>query len=241
MASFVLEDQVDGDLEAVLEGPGLLEAVLELELEDQVDELDDEKGRQELETVLEAVLELLETVLERPRRQPRAPARGRQPPHWARPGAVIVEGDRGDQVDGVERPRARPRGRPRDRPRAPRATRGSPRARPRALVWLCSSVSMGCRVVVCPRGRAGRPRGEYLCGPTGRCAGPGWGGPLCYRWVGGFGLLVCVGWGVLVGPCPGSLRQFRLIACQLSAVCVGWSCPPRPWGRRFSGTTRRPF
>lgn len=29
----VLEDQVDGDLEAVLEGPGVLEAVLELELE----------------------------------------------------------------------------------------------------------------------------------------------------------------------------------------------------------------
>ena len=46
VASFVLEDQVDGVLEAVLEGPGLLEAVLELELEDQVDELDDEKGRQ---------------------------------------------------------------------------------------------------------------------------------------------------------------------------------------------------
>ena len=45
----VLEDQVDGDLEAVLEGPGLLEAVLELELEDQVDDLDDEKGRQDLE------------------------------------------------------------------------------------------------------------------------------------------------------------------------------------------------
>lgn len=49
VASCVLEDQVDGDLEAVLEGLGLLEAVLELELEDQVNDLDDEKGRQDLE------------------------------------------------------------------------------------------------------------------------------------------------------------------------------------------------
>ena len=30
---------------------------------------------------------------------------------------------------------------------------------------------------------------------------------------------------VRYGPCPGSLRQFRLIACQLSALCVGWVVP----------------
>ena len=55
----------------------------------------------------------------------------------------------------------------------------------------------------------------------------------CYRSFGGVGLLGCVVWGVLVGPCPGSLRQFRLIACQLSALCVGWSCPLRPWEPSF--------
>ena len=63
----------------------------------------------------------------------------------------------------------------------------------------------------------------------------------CYRSFGGVGLLVSVLWGFWLGPCPGSLRQFRLIACQLSALCVGWSCPPRPWGRRISGTTRWPL
>jgi hypothetical protein len=151
---------------------------------------------------------------------------------------VIVERDRGDQAPAHLEPDLEP---PADL--EPDLERPGPDLEP-DLAPACLAV-FDCfegrpGVSSSSRGPAGSRVNNYA-GGRGRCAGPGWGGPLCYRWVGGFGLLVCVALGVLVGPCPGSLRQFRLIAGQRSAVCVGWSCPPRPWGRRFSGTTRRPF
>lgn len=62
--------------------------------------------------------------------------------------------------------------------------------------------------------------------------------------------MLCVCWGFWFGGvcgvlgwdrALGSLRQFRLIACQLSALCVGGHVRSVPWSRRFSNMTRWPL